>query len=67
MALLIKKFGERADQGGGTRRRGDKREVVRRIDEFFPRGSAGHRESRGPRGASKAAMPRRGSRTKNPK
>jgi hypothetical protein len=67
MGLLVKRFGLSVDQGGGTRGRGDKREVTRRIDEFFPRGSAGRRESRGPRGSSKAAMPTRGSRTKNPK
>src|SRR6185503_4637791 len=63
---LANKFGVKVEQRG-TRGRGDKREVVRRIDEFFPRGSAGRREVRGPRGTSKAVMPRTGSRTKNPK
>jgi hypothetical protein len=41
--------------------------VPRRIEEFHPRGSAGHREGRGPRGAHKANMPHQGNRSKNPK
>jgi len=49
------------------RGRGDKREIPHRIEEFYPRGSAGRREARGPRGPRKAAMPHRGNRTKYPK
>jgi hypothetical protein len=43
---------------GRMRGRGDKREPNQRIDEFHPRGAAGRREVRGPRGVSKALMPR---------
>lgn len=50
-----------------TRGRGDKREVPRRIEEFYPRGAAGRREVRGPKGSHKAAMPHKGNRPKYPK
>lgn len=50
-----------------TRGRGDPREVPQRIEEFHPRGAAGRREARGPKGPRKAAMPHRGSRPKYPK
>ena len=54
-------------QPKGSRGRGDQEKAPHRIDEFYPRGSAGHREGRGPRGVAKAVMPRRGNRTKNPR
>ena len=50
-----------------TRGRGDPREVTRRIEEFYPRGAAGRREARGPKGPHKAAMPHQGNRPKYPK
>jgi hypothetical protein len=46
--------------------RGGKREPVKQIMEFHPRGAAGRREVRGPKGFSKAVMPRSG-RTTGPK
>ncbi len=49
------------------RGRGDKREPIQRIDEFHPRGEAGRREVRGPRGISKAVMPRPGRRVTSQK
>ncbi|HXL73541.1 MAG TPA: hypothetical protein VN963_07960 [bacterium] len=45
----------------------DLRLVPRRIEEFHPRGSAGRREARGPKGSHKASMPNHGNRSKNPK
>lgn len=51
----------------GKRGRGGPREVTRKVEEFYPRGSAGRRESRGPRGPRKAVMPRKGNRSRNPK
>jgi hypothetical protein len=45
----------------------DLRLVPRRIEEFHPRGSAGRREARGPKGTHKAVMPNHGNRSKNPK
>lgn len=50
-----------------TRGRGDKREVPRRVEEFYPRGAAGSREVRGPKGTHKAVMPHKGNRPKYPK
>jgi hypothetical protein len=52
------------NQTGG---RGGKREPVKQILEFHPRGAAGRREVRGPKGFSKAVMPRSGRRTTGPK
>jgi len=52
---------------GQLRGRGDKREPDKRIDEFHPRGAAGRREVRGPRGVSKAVMPHPGSRVTSQK
>jgi hypothetical protein len=50
-------------QLSGTKGRGDKREPVKQIMEFHPRGAAGRREVRGPKGFSKAVMPRSGRRS----
>jgi hypothetical protein len=50
-----------------TRGRGDKREVPRHEEEFYPRGAAGRREMKGPQGVHKAAMPHKGNRPKYPK
>jgi hypothetical protein len=47
--------------------RGGKREPVKQILEFHPRGAAGRREVRGPKGFSKAVMPRSSRRTTGPK
>ena len=47
--------------------RGDKQEIPRKIEEFYPRGAAGRREVRGPRGAQKAVMPHHGNHPKYPK
>ena len=63
----FKSFEESKLPTKATRGRGDKREVPNRIEEFHPRGAAGHREGRGPRGASKAVMPHQGNRSRNPK
>jgi hypothetical protein len=41
--------------------------VPRHEEEFYHRGSAGHQESRGPKGFSKAVMPRSGRRSIGPK
>jgi hypothetical protein len=49
-----------------TRGRGDKREVPRHVEEFYPRGAAGRREVKGTQGAHKAAMPHQGNRPKYP-
>jgi hypothetical protein len=49
------------------RGRGDLMEIQHRIEEFHPRGAAGRREIRRPRGAQKAVMPHLGSRQKYPK
>jgi hypothetical protein len=54
-------------QPKGTRGRGGKREIPRRIEEFYPRGAAGRHEARGPKGPNKAAMPHKGNRPRNPK
>jgi hypothetical protein len=56
-------FENTPDQPSGRKGRGDKREVTKRIDEFFPRGAAGRREAHGPKSFSKTAMPRSGRRT----
>jgi hypothetical protein len=48
------------------RGRGDKRETTRHIEEFYPRGSAGRREPRGPSGRQKAVMPHQGNRSQYP-
>jgi hypothetical protein len=50
----------------GGRGRGDAREIQKNIVEFHPRGSAGHRQARGPSGPRKAAMPHKGSRPRYP-
>src|SRR5579885_516207 len=50
-----------ANQRGG-RGRGGPREVTHKVEEFYPRGSAGRRESHGPKGARKAVMPHKGNR-----
>ena len=62
-AELKKSYLNTPTQPGGRRGRGDKREVTKRIDEFFPRGAAGRREAHGPKSFSKAVMPRSGRRT----
>ncbi len=41
--------------------------VPRHEEEFYHRGSAGSKESRGPKGLSKAVMPRSGRRSTSPK
>jgi hypothetical protein len=41
--------------------------VPRHEEEFYHRGLAGRRESRGPKGSSKAVMPRSGRRSTGPK
>jgi len=51
----------------GGRGRGDAREISKNITEFHPRGSAGHRQARGPKGTRKAVLPHKGSRPKYPK
>lgn len=51
----------------GGRGRGDQREVVHKVEAFYPRGSAGRHESRGPGGSHKAVMPHKGNRPRNPK
>jgi hypothetical protein len=43
---LNQTFEDTKTQPGGRRGRGDKREVTKRIDEFFPRGAAGRRTAR---------------------
>jgi hypothetical protein len=50
-----------------SRGRGDAREIPKNIAEFHPRGSAGHRQARGPRSAKKVVMPHKGSRPRYPK
>jgi hypothetical protein len=54
----------RLDQTTG---RSGQREPVKQIMEFHPRGAAGRREVRGPKGFSKAVMPHSGRRTTGPK
>ncbi len=62
-----KSFKASASITKATRGRGDKREVPRHIEEFYPRGAAGRREVRGPKGAHKAIMTLKGNRPKYPK
>ena len=63
-ALETSKFKPNNRAGRG---RGDKRENPRKIEEFYPRGTAGRHESRGPSGPRKTAMPHKGNWQKYPK